>query len=240
MHNLIMATLQTTVQENVSGELDLVNLVYSEATWKELLIELVDKNKLNPWEIDIVEIVDKYIDTVKKMKTIDLRVPANIILAAAILLRLKSSILSLEEEEQGMEGDAARIERPMVVVEGLNLRLRVPPKRRIALNELIEALDEAIKLKEQRIARINTPISVPIDIDNFDIELEADHVLEILNKHLDRSGMTTFSYMASLKDFNEVLFELFIPLLFLEHNGKISLMQEKFFDEIIISMARAS
>lgn len=235
-----MATVQAALQDRGSANVDLVNLVNTEATWKELLIELVDKNQLNPWDIDIIEIVDKYVDTVKRMKVIDLRVPANIILAAAILLRLKSSILSLEEELQESDAEEVPVSRPVIVVDGLNLRLRVPPKRRISLKELIEALDEAIKLKEQRIARINSPLSIPLEILTFDIEVESDRVYKILSKNLDRSRMTTFSHMSTLEEFKDVLLELFIPLLFLEHSGRVSLIQERFFEEIIIAMPKAS
>ncbi|MDE1860399.1 MAG: segregation/condensation protein A [Candidatus Micrarchaeota archaeon] len=235
-----MATVQTTVENTHAAELDLVGLVNREATWKEILIELVDKNQLNPWEIDLVYIIDRYVDTVKRMKVIDLRVPANIILAAAILLRLKSSILSLEEEEAEMPPDEAPFERPVITVEGLNFRLRLPPKRRISLKELIDALEEAIKVKENRMTSTGAQIQIPISIDNFDIELEADRVYGIIQRNMDRSNMVTFSNLSRLNEFNDILLELFIPLLFLAHDGKILLLQEKFFDEILISLNKAS
>src|SRR5271167_4188985 len=101
-----MATLQTEeVQPEIHNGADVIDLVYNEATWRDLLVDLVEKNKLDPWNIDIIEIVDKYIDTVKKLKVLDLRVPANIILAAAILLRLQSNYISLQDYDD--TGEAA-------------------------------------------------------------------------------------------------------------------------------------
>ena len=60
--------MQELTEEAAHG-IDVVGLVSKEPTWKELIIELVDKNKLNPWEIDIVQIVDNYMDAVRGMKS---------------------------------------------------------------------------------------------------------------------------------------------------------------------------
>ena len=65
--------MQELIEETANG-IDVVGLVSKEPTWKELIIELVDKNKLNPWEIDIVQIVDNYMDAVRGMKSLDLKV----------------------------------------------------------------------------------------------------------------------------------------------------------------------
>ncbi len=230
-----------TVQEEevvVRNETDIINLVYSEATWRDLLVSLVEKEQLDPWNIDIVDIVDKYIDTVKKMKVMDLRVPANIILAAAILLRLKSNYLKLQDfddvGETAVEVDSGR---PNIIVDPLNFRLRLPPKRKISLAELISALEEAMKMKEiKNVAGRKSPDFFPIKIENFDIEAETEKLYELVKENVDKSRMVTFSYMSRLSSINDILLELFIPLLFLAHKGKINLIQEKFFSEIIIAL----
>ena len=64
------------------------------ATWRELLVELVDSNQLDPWNIDIVKVVDSYIAVVRKMQVMDLHIPANIVLAASILLRMKRETIT--------------------------------------------------------------------------------------------------------------------------------------------------
>ncbi len=78
----------------VQHKLDLGEFVKN-ATWRELLAELVKSKQLDPWDIDIAEIVDNYIDIIKQMKILDLKIPANIVLAASILLHMKSDALSL-------------------------------------------------------------------------------------------------------------------------------------------------
>lgn len=234
-----MATVRTEeLQAEIHSGADVIDLVYTEATWKDLLIELVDKNKLDPWNIDIIEIVEKYIDTVKKLKVLDLRVPANIILAAAILLRLKSNYLSLQDyDETGEMGIAEDVQRPNIIVDPLNFRLRLPPKRKISLTELIAALDEAMEIKAEKMSpSIKPQPFIPITLENFDIAAETEKLYGVLKEHVDKSKMVTFSYMTRLSSINDILLELFIPLLFLAHKGKVGLIQERFFSDIIIAL----
>lgn len=232
-----MATMQTELMVEVNTSSDVIDLVNNEATWRDLLLDLVDKNKLDPWNIDVIDIVDKYIDTVKKLKVLDLRVPANIILAAAILLRLKSNYISLQDYAETEEASEAGFERPNIVVDTLNFRLRLPPTRKISLTELISALDEAMKIKETRLSPSEKPVPfVPIKLENFDIEAETEKLYDIMKENVDKSNMVTFSYMSRLSSINDPLLGLFIPLLFLVHKDKVTIIQEKFFSEIIIAL----
>ncbi|MDE1846202.1 MAG: segregation/condensation protein A [Candidatus Micrarchaeota archaeon] len=232
-----MATASASLEVASSIDPRSMNLeeLVSDATWKEMLVELVHKEKLDPWNIDIVEVVDKYIEAIKGMKVLDLRVPANIILAAAILLRLKSEMISFAEddvEEEYIEGA-----RPDRTVEPLSFRLRIPPRRKMTLQELIGALEEAMKLKEVREMASKAPVPVPLNINPVDIEAEINAVHELVKKSVDKSKMTTFSILSRGMDTEKALLGIFIPLLFLEHKKKIMLIQERFFEEIIIALA---
>ena len=60
-----MAPVQTELQVEVRNSSDVIALVNKEATWRDLLMDLVDKNKLDPWNIDIIEIVDSYVGVVE-------------------------------------------------------------------------------------------------------------------------------------------------------------------------------
>ena len=234
-----MATMQEEMHTDIRNGSDVINLVYSEATWRDLLIELVERNKLDPWNIDIVEIVDKYIDTVKGLRgALDLRIPANIILAAAILLRLKSNFLSLQDYGDNGEAPAEPApSRPDIIVDPLSFRLRLPPRRKVSLTELLAALDEAMKIRDMHVNPAAKPLpAMPIKFDNFDIEAETEKLHGIIKANADKSRMVTFSYLSSLPSINDTLLELFIPLLFLAHKNKVMLMQERFFAEIIIAL----
>ncbi len=234
-----MATVRTEeVQQYVSAESISLERLVTEATWKDILIDLVKKEQIDPWNIDIVDVVDKYVAAVKEMKILDLRIPANIILAASILLRFQSEVLLQEEEEELAEEQQAQSRR-ITEVEPLTFRLRLPPKRRLTLAELVSALDEAMKLKEVReLAKKNMQVSFPLMFKSGDFEAEIENIYGIVKSNVDASNMTTFNAVARASQFNDVLLELFIPLLFLAHKNRVTLIQEKFFDEIIISVAQ--
>ncbi|MDE1850665.1 MAG: segregation/condensation protein A [Candidatus Micrarchaeota archaeon] len=209
----------------------------TEATWKEVLIDLARREKFDPWNVDIVEVVDKYIEAIKGMKVMDLRIPANIILAAAILLRLKSEMLGFAEEQ--IDESLPPEERPMVTVDQLSFRLRIPPKRKMTLPELITALEEAMKLKEikESVSR-EAPIPIQLNISSMDIEAEIENVYKLVKKSVDKSKMTTFSILSQGRGVEEALLGVFIPLLFLSHKNKVVLIQERFFDEIIVALVK--
>ena len=231
-----MATVQKEeVQQYVSAESISIEKLVTEATWKDILIELVKKEQIDPWNIDIVDVVDKYVAAVREMKVLDLRIPANIILAASILLRFQSEVLlHQEEEELAQEHEQSR---RITDVEPLTFRLRLPPKRRLTLAELVAALDEAMKLREVReLAKKNLQVSFPLMFKSVDIETEMENIYGIVKSNVDASNMTTFNTVSRSAQFNDVLLELFIPLLFLAHKNRVTLIQEKFFDEIIISL----
>ena len=216
-----------------------LSMLVTDATWKDILVELVKSNELDPWNIDIVDIVDKYIEAVKSFKVMDLRIPANIILAAAILLRLKSDMLNLFKQEEDQIQEEEAFIRPNVSVDELTLRLRPPMKRKIALVELIHALEEAMRIKEGKATqRMLKGVEMPIRFDDFDMEKEVEVLHEEIKHRVDKKNMTTFTYLSTEFKFKDnVVTGLFIPLLFLANKGKIFLLQEEFFGEIIIQLA---
>ena len=169
--------------EKESNTVDLSMLV-SDATWKDILVDLVRSNELDPWNIDITDIVDKYINAVKKLKVMDLRVPANIILAAALLLRLKSEMLSLFERQNLQEVPEENIfTREPVLVDELSLRLRPPVKRKIALVELIHALEEAMKIKDKKSnARLLKGVQFDLKFEEVDMEKEIEKLHDAIKK----------------------------------------------------------
>lgn len=59
----------------------------------EILVNMAKHGKVDPWNIDIVDITDKYLAQLFKMKAQNLRLTGRTLLFAAILLKLKSNIL---------------------------------------------------------------------------------------------------------------------------------------------------
>ena len=70
-----------------------VNSATQELDGIEILVSMAKTGKVNPWNIDIVDITDKYLTQLFQMKSQNLRLTGRTLLFAAILLKLKSNIL---------------------------------------------------------------------------------------------------------------------------------------------------
>ena len=71
----------------------------------DLLLHLLEKNKVNIYDIPIVEITDQYMEYIKEMKRQDLEVLSEFLVMAATLVDIKSRMLlpsdpDSEEEEE--------------------------------------------------------------------------------------------------------------------------------------------
>lgn len=74
----------------------------------EILVNLAKQGKIDPWNVDIVEVTDKYLMHLFQSKAQNLRLTGRTLLFAAILLKLKSNVLEgidvLDFEPQHEEG----------------------------------------------------------------------------------------------------------------------------------------
>lgn len=70
-----------------------VNPLNQEMDGIEILVSMAKSGKVDPWNIDIVDITDKYLTQMFQMKAQNLRLTGRTLLFAAILLKLKSNIL---------------------------------------------------------------------------------------------------------------------------------------------------
>jgi len=215
--------------------LDLERIV-TYPTWREMLMDIMLKENIDPWDIDIGKITTSYINKIKEMQTLELHIPANIILAAAILLRLKSNTLVFEEEVQEVVEETYIDDEP-IDIPVLELRTRLPPKRRVTWGELLRALEEAFEEERaralRRARRSVVPVKVNIKLPEVSIDDQIKDVKERISNTLDDTGMTTFSALLK-KDTPEEKVYVFLPLLYMYQKGELVLLQETLFGEIIV------
>ena len=122
----------------------------------ELLVRLAEKDEIDPWDIDIVRVTDKFLDELDRS---DLRTSGRALFYASVLLRMKSDALLEPDEpeepepepwEQPFDGaggmQAPPGEDPMAALEG-ELDRRLDRKRARGtpetLDELVRELREA-------------------------------------------------------------------------------------------------
>ncbi len=206
-------------------------------TWREMLLDLVAARKLDPWNIDIVEITSSYIDRISKMEMLDLRVPANLILAAAILIRFKSDALRFEEEAQvAVEETYVEEDAEPETIPVLELKTRIPPKRMVTLDELLLAMEKVFddqRKREEKAYKIEIPSVINIQLPEFSIEERMGEIYERVLAEKDSEGLATFSAILKEKNPLEIIMTL-LPLLHLVQDGQLAIFQEKFFGEIFI------
>ena len=236
-----MATMAAVEQERIvsDGKVEIEELV-ANPTWRSILYDIVASENFDPWNIDIVEITNNYLERIRKMKILDLHIPSNVILAAAILVRLKSEALRFETEEQYVEEETFIEEDRISQIPMLRMRIRIPPKRSITLTDLIRTLEEVMEIEKKREERrVQLPKVIELNIPRYDVEKEMEKIYEISKRIADSEGWLTFSNLATERfgklDGRAMVMTL-IPLLHLWQDEKVHLLQEEMFGEIFIKV----
>jgi segregation and condensation protein A len=206
-----------------------------EITPVDILLQLVQMGRVDPWNIDIVDLTEKYLQRLREMKELDLRVSARAILAASILVRMKSEALLREDEENEEEPKEERIR---VDVEPLT-----PPIRRVeryyTFDDLIEALMDALEEAERKKPRKRKREEIDEDVfvvDDFrvDIEKHVNKLYEIVRELYGETKKPIRFWDLVFDPAPKYIARTFLYLLFLANMGKVDLIQEEPFGEIFI------
>ncbi|MEK6953538.1 MAG: segregation/condensation protein A [Candidatus Micrarchaeota archaeon] len=210
-----------------------------EPSWRELLLESIANEQMNPWEIDLVKVADAYLQKVKELQSMDLRIPANVILALALLLNYKAQALQLEEPEPEPDPFVRPFENE--AIPDLVFNPNLPRSRTITLNELIEAVEEVMHYeKRELIPRAKAdPLHIELPKENLNERMVAVHSRALKMK--DSENMVLFSEL--VKSFNghgEGKAELYAlhlpPVLHLIQEEKMFAWQDRTFGEIFLKV----
>ena len=71
----------------------------------DLLLHLIEKNKVDIYDIPISEITEQYLAYIREMEEEDLDVMSDFLVMAATLLRIKAKMLLPAKEDDEEEGD---------------------------------------------------------------------------------------------------------------------------------------
>lgn len=124
-----------------------------------LLIDLAQRGEINPWDVQVIEVIDRYLSTLALGndaepggRDADLSQSGQAFLWASMLVLLKADTLERLEEEEDLELTDTDAESDAAVEARLPLHLErhlrrrpaaPPPKRRpVTLSELIEQLQQ--------------------------------------------------------------------------------------------------
>ncbi|MBU4308759.1 MAG: segregation/condensation protein A [Nanoarchaeota archaeon] len=221
-----------------------------ELGWQEIIYDLINTEQLDPWDINITVLTDKYLLIAQEIEETDFFVSSKVLLAAALLLRIKSEILlnkyikSIDEILFGSkEKTTSVLERIQLdeIVPDLIPRSPIPRMKKVTLQELMEALNKAIGTENRRIkkeilnnnALRETINSIPKK--KFNIKNKISELYNKLFKHFNENKEhKKISYTNFVGSNKEERIISFFPLLHLETQKKVWLEQENHFDEIYI------
>lgn len=222
------------------GDINLVDLI-DQPAWKTILIDLVRTEKMDPWNIDVTELADKYLAKINQLEKADLRIPANAILASAILLKLKARTLRLSPlEEPEPEVTPEQIAQMNATIPDLKT-MRKLREGKVSLEELVSSIETIIEKtrtrEEKRIFQSIPVFQFPFTEESMKTRIDA--VFEKINARIDSQGLVIFSALLDERTTDEMVYT-FVPILFLVNKGKINAWQDEFFGEIFISLKNNS
>lgn len=229
----------------------------------DLLLHLIDKNKIDIYDIPIVEITDQYLEYIRDLSGFDMELASEFMVMAATLLDIKCRmLLPKEEEEAEEEGDprdelvrrlieykkykymSALLREKMdstgisVAKEGTlpaEVQKYRPPVDTEALLDGV-TLDRLMTVYREILRRQESKID-PVRSRFSRIEREPVSVGEQMRKlelRAIRERKLSFAgFLEDAKDRTDIVVS-FLAVLELMHYGKIQITQESLFGEILI------
>ena len=225
----------------------------------DLLCHLIDKNKMNIYDIKISEIADQYIEYINKMEELNLEVTSEFLIMASTLLYIKSKGLlpneTEAEEELTEEQLIERIieykkykeitqkfrenyeefsKRFFKIAEQIEL-----PKQKLEVEYSKEILPDIYKgIIERNNEKINQNVKNIEKIAIVETYTVASKVKEMF-KELIKKPKFVFNKLYSISKCNkQEVVTAFSGLLELSRRNKVTTVQEELFGDITVEKAR--
>ncbi len=217
----------------------------NEPEWKVMLLEIVRREGFDPWNIDVSALAREYLRMIEDMRAENLVIPANALVACSVLLQMKAKkvveeVMPPEEEiieiPEPEEASLEVLPHPQESMKERNVVL-VPPRRmmprRVTLDELLDAIERVMRARKS-VQKMVKDVEVPPlpEVEAEDVEQMVGEVYAKILELADKEGMLTFSQLLKAFDWITALYSI----LFLANEGKLSVWQEKPFEEIFIAV----
>lgn len=222
-----------------------------ELSWQAIIYDLIKTDQLDPWDIDIAVLAERYVEIIQQLEDMDFFISSKVLLACSLLLRLKSEILinsyiqdlndALYGKKDGKRYEIERIEIDENDLPNLIPRTPMARHKKVTLTELMKALDHAINTESRRIRKeikgrqAHKAMLTVMPRDNYvPLKVRIKNIFNIVKVHLsDGSSSMKFSHLASSK---EEKLASFVPILHLSNDGKLFLRQSAHFEDIYMTL----
>ena len=225
----------------------------------DLLLHLLEKNKVSIYDIPIVEITNQYLEYIQEMKRQDLNIMSEFLVMAATLIAIKSKmLLPKEEKEEDPRAELVQqlLEYKMYKCMSFELKDRQVDAQRVlyklpTIPPEVEAFEEPVNLEELMadltLSKLNNIFQSVLRRQENKIDKVRSQFGKIEKEEVSLSDKMTFleGYAKSHRHFSfrgllegqsskmEVIVS-FLAILELMKMGKIAITQENLFDDITI------
>ncbi len=228
----------------------------------DLLLHLLDKNKVNIYDIPIVEITKQYMEYIREMQRQDLNVMSEFLVMAATLLDIKSRmLLPLEEEDEEEEDPRAELVEQLLQYKmfkymSLELKDRQIDAGKMlykvpTIPEEVRQYEEPVDLDalcaEVNLLQLNRIFQSVIrkQVDKIDPirsnfgqiekeEISLDDKMVYLESYAKQHSRFEFRALLERQRSKTEIIVTFLAILEMMKTGKIQIIQEHLFDEIYI------
>ncbi len=234
----------------------------------DLLLHLLEKNKVNIYDIPIVEITNQYLEYIGEMKRQDLNIMSEFLVMAATLIDIKSRML-LPAEEKDEEEEDPRAELVQKLLEykmykciSYELRDRQVDAQRVLFKlptipkEVLE-YEEPVDLKELisdlTLSRLNMIFKsiMKKQVDKIDPvrskfgkiekeEVSLEEKMTYVEEYAKQHRAFSFRALLMAQSSKMEVIVTFLAILELMKVGKIGISQEFIFDDIQITFREAA
>ena len=219
----------------------------------DLLCHLIDKNKMNIYDINLSEITDQYINYLKEQEKLNLEIASEFIIMASTLLYLKSKNLLPKQEEEEEEITEEELIRRIIEYKNFKEISKVLKEQYKNNSNRYFKLQEEIKLPKQKIEKNYESMLIPemykkvVERNEEKVNQNAKNIEKIaitdnytvaskvkeMFKALIKNKKFTFNKMFSLKKHNkQEVVTAFSGLLELSRRSKVLTKQEELFGDI--------
>ena len=229
----------------------------------DLLLHLLDKNKVNIYDIPIVEITAQYMEYITEMKRRDLNVMSEFLVMAATLIDIKSKMLLPKSEEEQEEEEDPRAELVQQLLEykmyecmAYELRDRQMDAGKVMFKEPtipdeVMAYEEPIDMEELvsdvTLAKLNEIFKsiMKKQVDKVDPirskfgkiqkeEVSLEDKMAVLEEYAKTHSHFSFRDLLESQSTKMEIVVTFLAILELMKMGTIFISQDKIFDDIKI------
>lgn len=246
---------QLTSRKGTLNEDNVFDILFDqdEISWQTIIHELIKTESMDPWNIDVSIIAEKFIKLLADMKKMDFRISGKVILAAAFFLKIKSDKL-LKEDIAFLDSLIKPIDDPedfldMLENSPMQLNLRgsskpvltyrtpQPRKRKVSIYDLVDALEQALAVDQRRsINRLsNVKVKMKKPTKSKDMTLIIDDLFKKIKITLKNVKVVWFKELIPSES-KEDKINTFVPLIFLDNQRKIRIDQKIHFGDIKICL----